>query len=151
MGLDIIAYQIRCRREAPTASTIYLHNIECYQDRGIEDGHYDVDTVYDFRAGSYSGYNDWRNLLSLVMLGVNAENVWNNDEYYKDKPFYYLINFSDCEGYIAGDCLIKLREDFTNTYKIDQYPFDDNDKEWFVEIYNHFIAALEYADVIVFC
>lgn len=30
-----------------------------------------------FRAGSYSGYNEWRDWLSNTMLGMSAREVWN--------------------------------------------------------------------------
>ena len=70
--------------------------------------------TYSFRAGSYSGYNEWRNTLSELMLGVSDYEVWNNLDEYKERPFYYLINFSDCEGIILGDKLLKLLSDFEN-------------------------------------
>lgn len=64
-----------------------------------------------FRAGSYSGYNEWRNDLSRLMLGVPANVVWGGGAY-AGKPFYELIDFSDCEGIIGPVVAAKLARDF---------------------------------------
>jgi len=86
-----------------------------------------------FRAGSYSGYNQWRNELA-IMAGYNgAEEVWHDESFdsYKSfnirkdkldsingelvekvKPFYELINFSDAEGVIGPEVSRKLYQDF---------------------------------------
>lgn len=47
---------------------------------------------------SYSGYNSFRNQLSLSLIGVPAKTVWSDPELYKDSPAFKVINFSDCEG-----------------------------------------------------
>lgn len=65
-----------------------------------------------FRAGSYSGYGEWRNALSEVAVGVPADRVWNQKDKYSLFPFYELIDFSDCEGVIGPEVAHKLAKDF---------------------------------------
>jgi len=77
----------------------------------IKDGCYQYVEEFDFRAGSYSGYNRWREQLSRFALGVPPETVWGNPEYI-GKPFYELIEFSDCEGFIGPAIAEKLSRDF---------------------------------------
>lgn len=75
-----------------------------------------------FRAGSYSGYNHWREQLAKMAGYENPEEVWNDydaeiervGETGKMKPFYELICFSDCEGIICSEISAKLYEDFVN-------------------------------------
>jgi hypothetical protein len=63
-------------------------------------------------CGAYSAYNRWRNALSWFALSVPASTVWGNREAYRGKPFYELIDFSDCEGVIGTDTAKKLAADF---------------------------------------
>lgn len=72
-----------------------------------------------FEAGSYSGYNEWRE--RLARLG-GYQRGWH--DYKKDYsysagawaetggPFWELINFSDCEGSIGSVVSAKLYKDF---------------------------------------
>ena len=77
---------------------------------------------HGFRAGSYSGYNEWRNDLAVLMLGVPASAVWGDTAAYADKPFYELIDFSDCEGVIGPVVAAKLARDFAeHQHKADAY------------------------------
>lgn len=70
-----------------------------------------------FRAGSYSGYNSWRNQLCQMAHGISDEELWNTPEKYQGKPFYELIDFSDCEGYIGHIFCKKLAKDFEEHYE----------------------------------
>lgn len=65
-----------------------------------------------FRAGSYTGYNDWRRLLSRLVYGVPPERVWANPRSYGTRAFVRLINFSDCEGSIGWAASADLAEEF---------------------------------------
>jgi hypothetical protein len=69
---------------------------------------------YGFRAGSYSGYNWWRNQLSLFALETEAEDVWFEPEDFRGQPFVELIDFTDCDGRIGTSVCAKLAEDFTS-------------------------------------
>jgi len=81
-----------------------------------------------FNAGSYSGYNTWRNQLAIMAGYDSADEVFksfdsesrllklkklNGDEV-KMKPFYELIYFSDCEGIIGPEICKKLYQDFVD-------------------------------------
>ena len=61
-----------------------------------------------FRAGSYSGYNAWRDELSELAQGRPAEEVWADPQ----GPFAELIYFSDCKGSIGPNTSAKLLLDF---------------------------------------
>ena len=80
---------------------------------GITEGCYVVNgETLSFRAGSYSGYNEWRSTLCLLVLGVPASAVFADPGNYEGRPFYELINFSDCEGVIGPKTCAKLARDF---------------------------------------
>ena len=81
-----------------------------------------------FRAGSYSGYNWWRNELALLSSGMSAKNVWSSG---KDVPFYELINFSDAEGVIGSVACKELLGDFEK-FSSDAQRHKD---PWFWEAY----------------
>ena len=65
-----------------------------------------------FRAGSYSGYSDWRRELSRLIQGREPEAVWGDPQ----GPFAELIYFSDCEGAIGPITSAKLARDFHAHY-----------------------------------
>ena len=78
----------------------------------VPNGVYTYEEAVGFRAGSYSGYNNWREALSIFALGVRPTIVWHDAARFQDRPFYYLINFSDCEGIITGNAAKALLADF---------------------------------------
>ena len=71
--------------------------------------YYDYDYAKEFRAGSYSGYNYWRNELAKLAGYESDVFVWENVE---DGVFVELINFSDCDGIIGSKISKKLYNDF---------------------------------------
>ena len=75
----------------------------CYETSGEE---------MHFRAGSYSGYNEWREALSIDALGVPPSALWERPEQWVICPFFELINMSDCEGAIGPEVARKLARDF---------------------------------------
>jgi len=121
MGLDITANRglIPCALHgnadaAWNARHIYLTiHPELFPERTtpVSEGCYQYAEEFDFRAGSYSGYNRWRDQLSRFAHGVSPETVWGNADYV-GKPFYELIEFSDCEGFIGPVVATKLSRDF---------------------------------------
>jgi hypothetical protein len=138
MGLDVSAYsnvrlikqydsreQFYEDRTIPSdvvfVSSTYVDNPSFPDQLGdsnlVSCGLYVYNNAYGFRAGSYSGYNNWRDRLSRTVMGVPAEEVWHNPDKYRDKPFYHIINFSDCEGIIAGNVAVESFEDFRSTYR----------------------------------
>jgi len=75
---------------------------------------YQVDEAgaFGFRAGSYGGYNDFRERLSRYALGVPPQSVWSDPAAWRDRPFYELVNFADNEGTIGPAAAADLAADF---------------------------------------
>lgn len=88
---------------------------------GMEDGRYEVEFEGHFHAGSYGGYNRWRNALCLAVKGMTADEFWKSGS--PPGPFTELINFSDCEGVIGPKTCAKLADDFA-CYVGDPVPDD---------------------------
>lgn len=69
-----------------------------------------------FRAGSYSGYNWWREILAKLVGITDINAFWiktggiNNRK--GKEPFFELINFSDCEGTLPLRECKRLKKDF---------------------------------------
>lgn len=102
---------------------------------------YSYEDEFGFRAGSYGGYNEWREQLSQVALNVSPHVVWNNPAKFAGMPFVELINFSDCEGILGTEVCQKLLKDF-GTF---QAQADQQHDEWFTRKYNEWHKAFEYA------
>ncbi len=159
MGLEVIAYSnIKFLREyfedfdydeGKTSLYVNTH----FPDRAPEfkDGIYSFDKEVGFCAGSYGGYNQWRDELAHFAefeahetdgyKYPHAETAFNNLGV--DKPFYELINFSDCEGVIGKDICVKLLKDF-NDFQERAEQFETR-CIYFMKIYNSFIELLELA------
>lgn len=125
MGLDITAYKRLTKVENPQLDED--GDVLDWENQWRTDGsmrwseqHWpgraegvDFETVYTFgdscgfRAGSYSGYNWWRQKLS---------------EFAEGDAFRELIEFSDCEGVIGSVVSNKLAADFAE--------FEDQAKEY---------------------
>src|SRR3954462_5237802 len=66
---------------------------------GLRGGVYLVGgTEFAVSAGGYTDYGNWRDRLSLLMMGVPQERVWACKHRYENAPFVELTDFSDCEG-----------------------------------------------------
>ena len=76
---------------------------------GIKPGIYSFERSAEFRAGSYSGYNEWRDHLARMAVGMSAKKIWASG--WKG-PFVELINFPDNEGVIGPVVAAKLAKDF---------------------------------------
>ena len=147
----------------------------------LEEGQYESTGQYfSFRAGSYSTYNQFRRLLSLAANGMLDSDVWETPDISTDLPFYYIINFSDCEGTIGPSVsqilhtqFIENRERVIRNLKhepdlcketedplafeleFNNIPTLDEDTiEYFIGVYDDFTRAFEIAKedgVIQFC
>lgn len=93
-------------------ATIHVHSSGEDHLDGIKPGFYTGDSVFDFRAGSYSGHGEFRTAVSEVILGVTPGKIWIDREKWRDKPFYEWINHSDCQGCIGPITSAKLYDDF---------------------------------------
>lgn len=140
MGLDITAYskleKLDCVFDADgePINPVTREPVEGYfqahisrdfpkQGDGLTDrAVYSYEKSEGFRAGSYSGYNAWRERLA-ELAGYPAEpserdgkglrhdeGAWSA----KGGPFHELINFSDCEGDIGPVISAKLAKDFAD-------------------------------------
>lgn len=155
MGLDISAYSNakQVSNHPPFAGWCEIeHHAQAYTPsgafhrsfRGLVDGAcYDISESDGtaFRAGSYGGYNEWRDDLSRSVLGVRASVVWETPMGYQGLPFYELINFSDCEGTIGPEAAVDLLKDFydhRDAYLSSHEGYD-------VERYLHWLEACELA------
>ena len=131
------------------------------QSKGLPNSFgYGTGEEYSFRAGSYSGYGEWRDLLARVALDMGSEGVWNkidSGEGYSEIPFSEVINFSDADGVIGPVASKKLHNDFVNyekdiMKKLDRYylkfedfEIDGETYEWFKQKYNDWKEAFRIA------
>lgn len=166
MGLDICAYSNIMKQPDPEVQKVVgkllaslgEEILEVFEvtDRchDLEEGVYldTFDTVqHHFRAGSYSGYNQFRNLLSKALLGVEASAVWEDPATFEGRPGYEMIDFSDCEGTISSSVADKLRQDLVENrdvfkaHLIEVFGEDNDQVEWSMETYDNFIYAFELA------
>jgi len=124
------------------------------QADGLAPGLYETANEVNFRAGSYSGYNEWREQLA-ELAGYPAQpanfaeatpgrppkehsaGAWASTS----GPFWELINFSDCEGVIGAKTSAKLAQDFAEY----QGKADAHADEWFRELYATWRRAFELA------
>ena len=173
MGLDVVAYS-GIKKVAPEEysgidlvsddkwEAIYEHgwfipsiHWDCFVNHsaGVEEVPYTAENEMSFRAGSYSGYNQWRNELAVFAGYDSAEFVWEMEHPW-GKPFVELINFSDCEGIIGPDLCQKLAKDFT-THHEDAVAYSAlSSDDYFIRTYTNFMDALTFVGdrgILVFC
>ena len=115
---------------------------------------------FGHRAGSYSGYNEWRRLLARAALGMSDEEVWNKIDSgvsYSEVPFGDLINFSDADGVIGPIASQKLYNVFVKYeepimkkldrfyLKFEDYEIDGETYDWFKFKYKDWKEAFRIA------
>ena len=165
MGLDIYAYSRIVEKHQRSANQQRLeelglsepgeeiYQIETFDDqafKGLAPGTYLATSLteqHSFRAGSYSGYNNWRRALCLTMLGVEPAELWNDTGSWKDLPFFNLINHSDCDGAIGGPVAKSLYRDFVKQrHRAEgRSEIGNEDGGWFLEVYDDFLRGFELA------
>jgi hypothetical protein len=166
VGLDINVYDRAewCRDyeedwwEKEGASFVVPDKYSQYQRRphDLKPGVYETgQCIKRFRAGSYAGYGVWRKMLCQAVHGVEPDVLWENQQEWVGKPFFELINFSDCEGVITGEVCTKLAVDFSayaeemrqahrrGTW--DELSIHPNWAGIFWEKYQHWMEAFEIA------
>lgn len=155
MGLDCHAFKnAKLKRKAPDGvppsggeyDLAYIDGDEIiyftdFPERldGQPKGVYSGERLPSFRAGSYGGYNRWREKLSQMAIGVDPQTVWDNWKKYKDEPFALLIHFSDCEGAIGPESSLILHGQF-EAWR--EQARDEMDR-WEFEVYEDFAKAFE--------
>lgn len=113
----------------------------------VPDTWYSASYDHGFAAGSYSGYNRFREVLCRAALNVNPEDVWHAPETYADSVFYELINFSDAEGTIGPEAAVDLYRDFVENEErvLGNAQLEDQDREWFARKYADWKNAFRVA------
>lgn len=159
MGLDVTAYsncapqKLSGNSEYPSDEAYekglaYIHACNPWRERmdGLESGAYSYDTKHSFSAGSYSGYNAWREYLA-ALIGRRPEELWYAEN--PEGPFAELISFSDCEGVIGPKTSAKLLVDFVEfdarAREFAAEKLRDGHPEWFVRVYDDFKKAFSLA------
>lgn len=126
MGLDISVYtKVELTPEHPLMEACYEadpYHIYTGKDtfpqshRGLVPNrcYASLGESWGFHGGSYSGYNRFREVLCQAAYGlaIDPHYVWGNLDAFRDKPFFELIDFSDCEGCIGPEACIDLAKDF---------------------------------------
>ena len=149
MGLDITAYKKLKEVENPQfdkngelvdwenqwrpgasmewSESVWIGRVEPLNPQSV----YSWEKEYGFRAGSYCGYNWWRDKLA---------------EFAEDDAFEELIDFADNEGVIGSKVAKKLYDDFRN-YHEEEFEFSKtlNDGEWWFNKYRDWETAFEMA------
>lgn len=120
--------------------TVRRYTSECEEYEDYEDS-------YSFRAGSYGGYNTFRHWICQRANGVTAESVWASiDGGYSSEAnfvFGYLINFSDCDGYICKEIAEILYHEFVNNK--DKVLGNTPEGAYYHELYLDWLNAFDYA------
>ena len=139
---------------------LYKHPHFTEQSEGLPDSPVvNQGEQYSFRAGSYSGYGEWRDLLSKLALGIGAKDLWDkvDDGGYGEIPFSEHINFSDADGVIGPVASKKLYNDYVRYEKdimnmLDRFylKFEDTDIDgdtytWFKIKYKDWKEAFRIA------
>jgi len=171
MGLDITAYRKLTKLDAvfdadgdpinPETREALDYDLKVYanfdfpgREDGLEDrAVYSAEDSMGFRAGSYGGYNAWREeLAKLAGYPLTDYTIYGRTERRHDAgawaasagPFWELINFSDCEGIIGPVVSEKLAKDFAE--------FDERAKahaasrnDWFYPLYQTWRQAFDMA------
>ncbi len=149
MGLDITAYKqltkvaVAVDKDSePLDGGEYFHAYANPDFPGREEGvehhaYYSFVQDFAFRAGSYSGYGDWRRQLADLAGWPSYEAVQDAT----DGPFFELLWFADNEGTIGPVVSAKLAGDFA-AY---QSRADKHHDAWFREKYTKWRAAFEMA------
>lgn len=116
MGLDVSAYTKLREVDPPDGQRDLFTGItqdeldeteKCFPGRseGVKAGIYAHGGELHFRAGSYTGYGEWRDWLTKW-----ATKHWHKNG--KETPFAELIEFFDNEGIIGPVVAAKLADDF---------------------------------------
>lgn len=152
MGLDIVAFKKLSVVEEPERDEygdLINYNTEWTPGSSMKwseehfpgraeglnaDSVYTYEKIYMFKAGSYSGYNEWRDQLN-TFKGKEA--------------FQELINFADNEGVIGPVVAKKLYEDFKkNRHEALDYSMKrmkEDESLLFMELYEEWTKAFKVA------
>lgn len=163
MGLDITAYgglfEIDTSRQKKELVETMLDSGHWWQPHAVDwaekefpgrtkgepqvvmDHVYGASQRYSFRAGSYSGYGEFRDFLARLAGWASARAWWDSDV--REGPFFELVHFADNEGCIGSIAAGKLVSDF-RAYEAKALAEADECR-WFWHAYNNWRRAFEIA------
>lgn len=154
MGLDVTAYSQLKREDEANGDDYRKDRCDIYQSSiefaerhwpgradGLKSGRYSFGDRLDFRAGSYSGYGEWRHWLARLVGWKDARDCWENGS--PGSPFYELINFADNEGVLGSQVCAKLAKDFAHWQPKAEATTEDPD--WNIPLFNKWKEACELA------
>jgi len=145
MGLDVTAYKNIKIVEDEEPEYYFSNtgfpqsNMKYLENREIQ---IEFDEDFHFRAGSYSGYNQFRNELCKIANNITAKELWDLDNE-SFKLFYWLINFTDCDGYIGASYCKILYDEFVKY----EDEVKSNLQEYYHIIYDNFKEAFRIGSV----
>lgn len=164
MGLDIIAYKeltvIEPKRYNPDTmwrpgeSMIWSETHFKGRGEGIEPlAYYKWNDLFHFRAGTYSGYNEWREKLDKFRQYLMQQASEQSNETFTDQVkdadghmFMELIDFADNEGVIGPVVSKKLHHDFkVNEKQAQTYAKTIENGDYWLEKYALWQKAFDYA------
>lgn len=151
MGLDIRAYcglkevRLRSANEPSSAGGMVCFYFEPHfpgREEGLKEWMWYTycDTMH-FAAGSYGGYNRWREELA-ALLGTTPGKIWDNPQ---PGPFMELINFADNEGCFGPVVSAKLAKDFVDWQDRANAQSNKIEHQFFMQYYNLWRKAFEMA------
>lgn len=120
-------------------------------------------TIYHYESNgracgtSYSWYNKWRNGLAQLIGMESAKEVWDlaqtadmYSSYITETPFYRLIHFSNCEGFIGYPHTEKLYKDFQDYAEKAKTHLDEDWQDFYLTMKKAFEKAANHG-AIDFC
>jgi hypothetical protein len=106
-----------------------------------------LDIMYgnnSFRAGSYSGFHNWRVKLAMI-VGLDEAHMFMG-KIVKKPGFEPLLNHSDCDGKLTYRQCVSLQKDF-NKYILaameNMNMGDSEEGEWWWDRYVHWKQAVD--------
>jgi len=84
--------------------------------------------------------------LCAARFGVSARTLWGNWDDYREHGAAWLVNFSDCEGYIDAPTAARILTDLKeHEAQIRRSASITDEPSWYVEQLDKWLAALEMA------
>lgn len=123
---------------------LYLNPYFSAHAGSLKPGFYAGESPFGFCAGSYGSYSHWREWLSEMALKVSPKAVWEYPDKYQGEPFYEIIDFSDCEGFIGPEMACKLTGDFA-TYEDKAAEYGYGPYDYLFKTYQNFYKAFDLA------
>lgn len=155
MGLDITAYQ-RLTPDKDGKIQLWINGDFPGRAAPFDDAdlRFTAKQAFSFRAGSYSGYNLWRDQLAKLAGYPETDHpaphrkgershaafVWGQEP--RGLPFEELVNFADNEGTLGTTICQKLLKDFK---EFDQRAKEFSEDSWFYLKYQDWAYAIALA------